>query len=106
MLTSVLGEHPEVRLLEFLANHKEFDYTITEMSRHTGVSRPSAYKVVERFLARGVLERTRKVGASQFYKLNLESPLVKPFLDIELVVLPEENRRPRRRLAARKGVSR
>lgn len=99
MLTSVLGEHPEVRLLEFLAANQEFDYTITELSRHSGVSRPATYKVVSRFLRMGVLRKTRRVGASQFYALDVGNPVVKPFLDLELAVTPPAAPPTRRRLA-------
>ncbi|HWG91254.1 MAG TPA: helix-turn-helix domain-containing protein [Candidatus Thermoplasmatota archaeon] len=103
MLTSVLGDHPEVRVLEFLSAHQEFDYTITDLARHSGVSRPATYKVVSRFLKQGILRKTRKVGASQFYALAVESPLVKPFLDMQLVLAeapaPRRRRRPAREVS-------
>lgn len=100
MLTSVLGDHPQVRILEFLATHQGFDYTITDIARHSGVSRPATYKAMARFIKSGVVVKTRKVGASQFFALDEDSPLVKPFLDMELRF---EAPTPRRR-AARKGV--
>lgn len=100
MLTTVLGDHPQVRILEFLATHQGFDYTITDLARHSGVSRPATYKAVANLLRSGVVVKTRKVGTSQFFALDADNPLVKPFLDIELTF---EAPAPRRRLP-RKGV--
>ncbi len=102
-LTSVFGEHPEVRVVEFLAQHREFDYTITEISRNAGVSRPASYKTVDRLIAHGVIEKTRRVGASSFYRLNVDHPVVKPFLDANVL---EPSSRPVTRRAAPREVSR
>ena len=78
--TTLFGEHPDVRVVEFLAGHPEFDYNLSDLARNAGVSRPAAYKVVRRLLHRGVLVRTRRVGTSWFYALNAESPTVRPLL--------------------------
>ncbi|MHB8584684.1 MAG: winged helix-turn-helix domain-containing protein [Thermoplasmatota archaeon] len=106
MLTDLFGEHPDVRILEFLANHLEFDYTISEIARNAGVSRPATYKVVDRFLASGVLVRTRRVGGSWFFRLSANHALVRPFLDMEIgeppSALPARRRAPPRGESARR----
>lgn len=103
-LTSLFGEHPEVRILEFLAGHRGFDYTITQISRNAGVSRPAAYKVVDHFLANGVIARTRRVGASTFYRLEEDHALVRPFLEAELVHGSGNDAAPRTRAGSKTGV--
>lgn len=93
-LTTLFGEHPDVRILDFLAEHADFDYNLTDLARSAGVSRPATYKVVARLLKRRVLVRTRRVGTSWFYALNAASPLVKPLLDVQVeLVKPVQRRR-------------
>jgi DNA-binding IclR family transcriptional regulator len=104
-LTTVFGAHPDVRVLEFLAQHPEFDYNLSELARNADVSRPTAYKVVARLTKRGILARTRRVGASWFYRLNPASPLVKPLLDASLALEDAAAPAKRRRLPARRTSS-
>lgn len=101
-LTTLFGEHPDVRILDFLAEHAGFDYNLTDLARNAGVSRPATYKVVARLLKRRVLVRTRRVGTSWFYALNAQSPLVKPLLDVQVHLVDPKQRR--RRTAPHPGV--
>src|SRR2546427_12524707 len=73
-LTELFGDSPRVRLLDFLADHVDFDYTITQMSEFAGVSRPALYGLVERLAKEGLISMTRTAGDSRFYRLNLEDP--------------------------------
>ncbi len=82
-LTTLFGEHPDVRIVAFLAANRGVDFNLSDLARSAGVSRPATYKVVDRLLRDRVLVRTRRVGASWFYALNLESPLVQPLLAFE-----------------------
>jgi DNA-binding transcriptional ArsR family regulator len=102
LLTDLFGEHPEVRILEFLAGHQDFDYTISEISRNAGVSRPATYKVLDRFLETGVVVRTRRIGGSWFFRLAADHALVRPILDLDFSN-PTAERGPQRRGAARRG---
>src|SRR2546422_1700741 len=82
-LTELFGDSPQVRLLDFLADHVDFDYTITQMSEFAGVSRPALYGLVERLAKEGLIALTRTVGDSRFYRLNLEDPRVLSMLRMD-----------------------
>ncbi|MBI4393860.1 MAG: winged helix-turn-helix transcriptional regulator [Euryarchaeota archaeon] len=99
MFTTIFGDTPNARILGFLKDHAEFDYTISEIARNSDVSRPTTYKVVDEFVKNGILIETRKVGISSFYKLNLGHNAVKYFMDMdEGVLAPSPGGKQRRRL--------
>lgn len=74
--TELFGSSPRVKLLDFLADHIDYDYTISEMNEFTAISRPTLYKVVEELVQDGLIVMTRTVGDSRFYRLNLQNPRV------------------------------
>lgn len=96
-LTTLFGDHPDVLVLEFLAGHTGFDYNVSDIARFSGVSRPTAYKVVDRLRRRGLVTRTRKVGTSSFFALDEGHALVKPLLELDLRLgdVPKRKRLPR-----------
>jgi DNA-binding transcriptional ArsR family regulator len=76
MLTDVFGDAPRVKLLDFLLDHVDFDYTITQLHEFTGVSRPTLYVLTEGLEKDGLVLLTREVGASRFFRINVEHPKV------------------------------
>lgn len=109
MFTSLFGDSPQARLLGFLVDHHEFDYTIMELSRHAGVSRPATYKVVEALTDKEVLVLTRTVGASRFYRLNVDHRDVRRLIGVQAegpLAAPRPGRRPARGAATARREAR
>lgn len=77
MFADVFGNGPEVRVLDFLMDHVGYDYTITDVARETGVSRPTLYKMWDNFIQLGLIKKTRRIGNAQLYELDGENPIVK-----------------------------
>jgi len=78
--TRVFGDTPQVRLLDFLADNLEFDYTISQIGTYADLSRPTVYLLVERLTREGLFVRSRTVGRSRFYRINRNNPLVPSLL--------------------------
>jgi len=74
--THLFGDTSQVRLLDFLADNLEFDYTISQLSEYAKLSRPTVYGLVERLTEEGLLAHTRTVGRSRFYRLDRGNPIV------------------------------
>jgi len=74
--THLFGDTSQVRLLDFLADHLEFDYTISQLSEYANLSRPTVYGLADRLLKNGLLVHTRTIGRSRFYRINREDPIV------------------------------
>ena len=83
MFTDIFGGAPRVRLLDFLADHVDFDYTISQMAEFAEIARPTLYKLVAELQSQGMLTFTRSVGDSKFYRLNLENPRIVSMLQVD-----------------------
>ena len=86
MLVDVFGNSPEIRVLAFLLDHVSYDYTLTDISRETKVSRPTLYKVWDKFTQLGLVKKTRRIGNAQLYQLDDENPIVKKMEEFDFTL--------------------
>ena len=75
-----LGDTPKLRFLDFLIGNHFFDFNMTDMAREANISYNSLKSFFGEFLERGVIIKTRKVGKSDMYKLNLDNAITQNFL--------------------------
>lgn len=69
--------YSEFRILDHMVTMKDFDYSISDISRISGVGFKTTLNVVHNLADLGVLKKTRQVGNAILYKLNPESPQAK-----------------------------
>jgi len=81
------GDTPQLRVLDFLIGFHFFDYPITEIARNSNVSYNSIVNFFPDFIKSGVIIKTRKVGKSDYYKLNLETPFVKNLIKLDWMLV-------------------
>ena len=86
MFVKIFGENPQTKILDFLADHPDYDYTITELAEKTGVSKPTTYKVIRNLLKKELIVVSRKIGRSKLYKLNTRNEIVKTILKFEFEI--------------------
>ena len=86
MFRDIFGDSPQTKILDFLADHPDYDYSISEIAKHSQVSRPTVYKIKDILLKKGLIIQTREQGNSPLYKLNIDNKLVQVILkfDFEL----------------------
>jgi len=86
MFKDIFGNSPQTKILDFLADHPNYDYNVSDISKHSEVSRPTVYKIIEILLKKKLIVKTRESGNSSLYQLNMENKLVKVLLkfDFEL----------------------
>ncbi len=73
------GSTIENRILEYFLEQQSLDTAVGDLARTVGISRPKAYAVVEAFLKKGYLKKSRIVGRTQLFILNKENDRVKLF---------------------------
>ena len=61
------------KILDFLATFKDWDYSVSDIAKHSGISFKTALNKIKNLEQQGVVSRTRTVGKAIMYKLNLES---------------------------------
>ena len=88
------GDTPQLRVFDFLIGFHFFDYPITEIARESNVSYNSIKLFFPKLIESGIVVKTRKVGKSDYYKLNLNNSFVKNLIKLDWIltkknILPE-----------------
>lgn len=80
------GSSPYIKVLDFLIQGQDFDYSMTEVARGAGVGWSSFTNVWNKLSDKNIITATREIGNAKLFKLNKENPFVKMLirLDIEL----------------------
>jgi len=86
MFKDIFGNTPQTKVLDFLLEHPDYDYNISDIAQNSKVSRPTTYKVVDTLLEKKLIVKTRESGQSSFFKLNLENSLVRVILKFDFEV--------------------
>ncbi|VVB80813.1 Uncharacterised protein [uncultured archaeon] len=82
----VLGESPVVKVIDFLIDNQEFDYSLTDIAKGAEVGWTTLHQFWPELVRVGIVKKTRKIGRAELYKLNLDSPLVKKLIEIDFLV--------------------
>ena len=77
------GDTPQLRVLDFLIGFHFFDYPLTQIAKESNVSYNSLKSFFDNFIQSGIVIKTRKVGKSNYYKLNLENPFIKNLIKLD-----------------------
>lgn len=83
------GDTPQLRVLDFLIENYIFDFPMTEIAKESNVSYNSIKLFFGRFVKSGILIKTRKVGKSDYYKLNVENPFIKTLIQADWNLIKE-----------------
>lgn len=88
------GDTPQLRVIDFLIDNQMFDYPLTEIARESNVSYNSLKTFFQKFINSGIVYKTRKVGKSDYFKLNLKNEFVKNLIKLDWIltkrnILPE-----------------
>ena len=86
MFRDIFGNSPQTKILDFLADHPDYDYSISEISKNSLVSRPTVYKIKDILLKKGLIIQTREQGNSPLYKLNIDNKLVQVILKFDFEI--------------------
>ncbi len=77
------GDTPQLRVIDFMIENHFFDYPLTAIARESNISYNSLKGFIDKFIGTGFLVKTRRVGKSDYYKLNLESPFVQNIMRLD-----------------------
>lgn len=77
------GDTPQLRVLDFLIDNHFFDFPMTEIARESNVSYNSLKNFFQKFIDSEILIKTRKLGKSDYYKLNIENPFIKNLIKLD-----------------------
>ncbi len=83
------GNSPYVKVLDFLIQGQEFDYSMTEIARGAGVGWSAFTVIWKKLLEKQIIIPTRIIGNAKLFKLNRSNLFVKKLIkfDAELTKL-------------------
>ena len=76
-----VGDNPRMRVLQYLIEGSDFDYTLTDML-NAGVSWGTLNSLIPKFLELGIIIKTRKIGRATLYKINKNNVAVKQLKEL------------------------
>lgn len=87
------GNSPYIKILDFLIQGQEFDYSMTEIARGAEVGWSAFTRVWKQLLEKNIIIQTRAIGNAKLFKLNKENLAVQKLvkLDWELTKLETDN---------------
>ncbi|MBU1252638.1 MAG: helix-turn-helix domain-containing protein [Nanoarchaeota archaeon] len=79
----IFGSNPIMRVLDFLITYQLFDYPMTEIARNSGVGYSTLQTFWSNLEKNNIVVKTRRIGKSDLYKLNVNNPAVKQLLKLD-----------------------
>lgn len=76
-----VGDNPRMRILQYLIEGRDFDYTLTDML-NAGVSWETLNTLIPKLLELGIIIKTRKIGRATLYKINQKNPTAKQLINL------------------------
>lgn len=83
----VFGNNCELRIIEFLLPLKEIEFNISELADEVGISRPTATRVIKKFVDHGIMIVSQERSGTKYYEINPESPYVRIFENLNNVII-------------------
>lgn len=93
VLVEYFGEHPIVKIIDFLIENKLFDYSKKQIMEEVGISKATLFKYFPKLEEAGIIKISRKFGKVKLYKINMESPIAKRIIDLGLALANEASRK-------------
>lgn len=93
MLTDLFDDSALVRVLDFMLDMPEFDFSKADVARECKLTWISVSKVFPKLEDLGVIEKTRKVNRAEMYKIVKNSLLLqalhKADLELSLIIVKQ-----------------
>jgi sugar-specific transcriptional regulator TrmB len=76
----IYGNTIKNKVISYLMENQHGDFAIGDMARELKMSRPKAYEIIDDYIKKGFVNKSRIVGRTQLYKLNMEHQIIKIYI--------------------------
>ncbi len=80
------GDYPLIRVLDFLIESRDMDYSLTEIANNAGVGWTAFSGIWQQLNEKNIVVFTRKIGNAKLFRLNTQNPWVKELIRMDKVV--------------------
>jgi len=77
-----LDDTPKIRVLEFLIEGRELDYSISDIAEGAEIGRTTLFRIFEDLLKTGIIVLTREIGNAKLFRLNMKSNFVRKLVEV------------------------
>ena len=84
------GASPKNKVLDFLINYSELDYSLKEIAKYSGAGYSTIKLLTKKLVKDKWVMPTRKISKIKLYKLNVNNPEVKKFIEFYWEVIENE----------------
>lgn len=96
----VVGDSPVFRVLDFLTVNDDFDYSMTDIAKLSGVGYSTLKLFWPRLENENIVEETRTVGKAKMYRLNETNLSVKKFKEFYWAIVKNKIRSHQKEIVA------
>jgi len=89
----ILGSGAHIKILDYLLDCKDIDCAVSDLAEGSNISRQYAYKIVEKLMKFGVVEKSRIVGRTQLYKIAKDNSIARKLLEFNNEILKYQVKR-------------
>jgi len=82
LFRQALGDTPKIRVLEFLIEGREIDYSISDIAEGAEIGRTTLFRAFDDLLKAGVIVPTRQIGNAKLFRLNKSNPFVRKMVEL------------------------
>ena len=92
LFRKALGDTPKIKVLEFLIEGRELDYSISDIAEGAEIGRTTLFRIWEDLIKTQMITPTRQIGNAKLYKLNLKSIFAKKLTEIFDVIILQKKK--------------
>ena len=86
VLVEYFGDYPLIRVLDFLIEGREMDYSMTEIAKNSGVGWTAFSDIWHQLTKKEIVVFTRKIGNAKLFRLNTKNAWVKELIKMDNVI--------------------
>ncbi len=82
IFTKAVGNTAKIKVLEFLIEGRELDYSLSDIAEGSGIGRTTLFRVWGDFENLNFVKQTRNIGNAKMFKLNLNNMFIKKLIEL------------------------
>lgn len=92
LFKKAFGDNPKTRVLEFMLESKDKDYSISDIAEGAGIGRTTLFRIWQDLMKTEIIKQTRNIGNAKLFRLNTDNSFVRKLIGIfdELTISSEE----------------
>ncbi|MBI5064645.1 hypothetical protein HZA97_00275 [Candidatus Woesearchaeota archaeon] len=85
-----MGDTPATRLFDLLLTWRDFEYTLTDLTKKAGMSWSTLHRIFPTFIKNKVVIEVREIGRAKLYKLNRKNQVVQKLEEVYNMLIKKE----------------